>query len=81
MVPLQPDGSFGVTICDRAWIGPDTTPAAGRDGGRGAVVAAGAVVTGDVAPYTIVAGIPARKIGDRNRDLRYEFTGRPVPFY
>ena len=45
------------------------------------MVAAGAVVTGDVAPYTIVAGIPARKIGDRNRDLRYEFTGRPVPFY
>ncbi len=75
------DGSFGVTICDRAWIGPDTTLLPGVTVGEGAVVAAGAVVTGDVAPYTIVAGIPARKIGDRNRDLRYEFTGRPVPFY
>ncbi len=60
---------------------PDTTLLPGVTVGEGAVVAAGAVVTGDVAPYTIVAGIPARKIGDRNRDLRYEFTGRPVPFY
>ena len=75
------DGSFGVTICDRAWIGPDTTLLPGVTVGEGAVVAAGAVVTGDVAPYTIVAGIPARKIGERNRDLRYEFTGRPAPFY
>jgi acetyltransferase-like isoleucine patch superfamily enzyme len=33
--------------------------------GRGAVVAAGAVVTKDVAPYTIVAGLPAVKIGNR----------------
>jgi len=30
--------------------------------GRGAVVAAGAVVTGSVEPYTVVAGIPARAI-------------------
>jgi acetyltransferase-like isoleucine patch superfamily enzyme len=33
--------------------------------GRGAIVASGAVVTKDVPPYEIHAGIPARKIGDR----------------
>lgn len=33
--------------------------------GRGAVVAAGAVVTHDVAPYEIVAGNPARVVGMR----------------
>jgi tetrahydrodipicolinate N-acetyltransferase len=32
--------------------------------GEGAIVAAGAVVTKDVAPYTIVAGVPAKKIGE-----------------
>lgn len=39
--------------------------------GRGAVVAAGAVVTRDVEPYAIVAGVPARTIGERPRELRY----------
>jgi serine acetyltransferase len=38
---------------------------AGVSIGRGAIVAAGAVVTKDVPPYEIHAGVPARKIGDR----------------
>jgi serine acetyltransferase len=33
--------------------------------GHGAVVASGAIVTKDVAPYTIVAGVPAAKVRDR----------------
>ena len=40
--------------------------------GRGAVVAAGAIVTRNVAPFSIVAGTPARQIGVRNENLNYE---------
>jgi maltose O-acetyltransferase len=36
------------------------------------VVAAGAVVTKDVETYSIVGGVPAKKIGERSQELRYE---------
>lgn len=64
-----------VIIDDRAWIGSHTIILHSVHIGEGAVVAAGAVVTQDVPPYTIVGGIPAKKIGERNRDLKYEMDG------
>ena len=64
-----------VIINDRAWIGSHTVILHSVHIGEGAVVAAGAVVTHDIPPYTIVAGIPAKKVGERNPDLRYEMTG------
>jgi acetyltransferase-like isoleucine patch superfamily enzyme len=66
-----------VTIGDRAWIGYRAMVLPGVTIGEGAVVAAGAVVTRDVAPYTIVAGNPAVEIGKRNRDLTYRLEHRP----
>jgi serine acetyltransferase len=48
-----------------AWIGFRAIIMAGVTVGRGAIVAAGAVVTHDVPPYEIYAGVPARKIGER----------------
>jgi maltose O-acetyltransferase len=48
--------------------------------GDGAVIAAGAVVTKDVEPFTVNAGIPCKKIGERNRNLTYIFNGDHVPF-
>lgn len=73
--------SFRVKIEDRAWIGPRTTILHSVTIGEGAVIAAGSVVTKDVEPYSIVAGIPAKKIGTRSRDLKYNFSGSYSPFY
>jgi len=47
------------------WIGFGAIVLSGVRIGRGAIIAAGSVVTRDVAPYSIVAGMPARAVGDR----------------
>jgi acetyltransferase-like isoleucine patch superfamily enzyme len=60
-----------IVIKDYAWIGANATILQGVIIGQGAAVAAGAVVTKDVEPYTIVGGIPAKKIGNRNQDIKY----------
>ena len=57
--------STRVTIGHDVWIGHGAIILPGRNIGTGAVVAGGAIVTKDVAPYAIVAGNPARPIRDR----------------
>ena len=52
-------------IEDDAWIGYGAILLAGVRVGRGAIVAAGAVVTSDVPPFEIHGGVPARRIGER----------------
>jgi acetyltransferase-like isoleucine patch superfamily enzyme len=70
-----------IVIEDEAWISFRATILPGVRIGRGAVVAAGAVVTKDVPAYAIVGGVPAKVIGERTRDLRYDLAdGPPVPF-
>ncbi len=61
-----------VTIEDFVWIGTRAMILPGVTLGTGCVVGAGSVVTKDVAPYDIVAGVPAQKIGERTRDLDYK---------
>lgn len=61
-----------VVVGNHAWIASHAIVLPGVTIGEGAVVAAGAVVTRDVPPFTIVGGNPARRISDRNRDLRYK---------
>lgn len=64
--------SAPITICDYVWGGINATILKGVTIGEGAVVAAGAVVTKDVESYAIVAGVPARKIGERPKGLDYK---------
>ena len=54
-----------ITIDDDAWIGSGAIVLRGVHIGQGSVVGAGAVVTKDVPPYVVVAGVPARIIKER----------------
>ena len=51
-----------VKICDKVWLGARVTVCPGVTIGEGAIIGAGAVVTKDVPPKTIVAGVPAKVI-------------------
>jgi acetyltransferase-like isoleucine patch superfamily enzyme len=62
-----------VWLCSRAVILPGVTI------GKGAVVAAGAVVTRNVLPYTVVGGVPAKQIAMRNKNLNYDLGTAVLP--
>lgn len=65
--------SAPVKIGNYVFVGPRAIILPGVTIGEGAVVAAGAVVTKDVAPYTIVGGVPAKIIGERQlKDPHYK---------
>ncbi len=61
----QPVISKGIWIGADVWVGALAGITDGARIGDHAVVAMGAVVTGEVAPWAIVAGVPAQVIGDR----------------
>lgn len=61
-----------VVIEKLVWLGSRCIILPGVTVGEGAVVAAGAVVTKNVEPYTVVGGIPAKKIAHRERKM-YQF--------
>lgn len=68
-VPMRLQGfapaKGGVVIGDDVWIGAGATLLDGARIGRGAVIAAGAVVDGDVPPYQVWGGVPARFLKER----------------
>ncbi len=74
--PSADDRKMAVEIDNYVWIGSNVTVLPGVKIGEGAVCCAGCVVTKDVEPYDVVAGIPAKKIGERPRNLRYSFNGK-----
>jgi acetyltransferase-like isoleucine patch superfamily enzyme len=61
-----------VSIGDYAFLGTRSMLLPGVTVGKGAAVAAGAIVSRDVDEYAIVAGIPARKIGERQPGMEYD---------
>lgn len=79
-VPDDPDfaGVLAPIHLERhSWIGMRALLLPGVRVGEGAVVGAGAVVTRDVEPYTIVAGNPAKPLRKRREPMRYELDWRP----
>ena len=54
-----------VTINDDCWIGTNVVILPGVTIGQGSIIGAGAVVTKDVPPYSIVGGVPAKVIKSR----------------
>jgi len=59
---IEPPSAQPVVIEDNVMVGANAVILESVRVGEGAVVAAGAVVTQDVPPHTVVAGIPARVI-------------------
>jgi acetyltransferase-like isoleucine patch superfamily enzyme len=70
-----------VIIADYACIASGAIILPGVHIGRGAVVAAGAVVTKDVGDFCLVGGVPARVIGRRTENLQYTLGTNPFPFH
>jgi galactoside O-acetyltransferase len=62
---FQPHTYGEIIIEDDVWIGSNAVITADVLLAKGVVVGAGAVVTKSTEPYTIVGGVPARKIGER----------------
>ena len=60
-----PNNGAKIVVGDYVWIGGGATVLQGVTIGEGAIVAAGSVVNQDVAPYTVVGGVPAKHIKKR----------------
>lgn len=64
-IPAAWDNKGDIVVGSDVWIGYEAVVLAGVTIGDGAIIGARAVVTKDVPPYTIVAGVPARPIRKR----------------
>ena len=68
----------GIVIEDDVWIGASAIITDGVRLGKGSVIAAGAVVTADVLPHTVVAGVPAKIIREI---IEHPITPKNQPVY
>lgn len=66
-----------IVIEDHAWIAAGAIVLPGVTIGRGAVVAAGSVVSRDLPGGKVYGGVPAKELGERRSDLGYELGYRP----
>ena len=65
--PIREQGitAKGIVVENDVWLGSGATVVDGVTIGRGSIIGAGAVVTGDIPPYSIAVGVPAKRIKDR----------------
>jgi maltose O-acetyltransferase len=80
------DSLFGtkggaVIIKDRAWISCNSVILPNVTIGEGAVIGAGAIVSKDIDSYTLNAGIPAKKIKNRTKELTYDFKSNETSIF
>ena len=70
MVPEDRGAMYPAPIClgKNVWVGSNSTILRGVNVGDNAIIAAGSVVTKDVAANTVVGGVPARYIRNINRN-------------
>lgn len=61
-----------VIIGDRVWLCFRSIVLPGITVGEGAVVASASVASRDVPPFSVVGGVPAKRIGERTRNLTYQ---------
>ena len=66
-LPIRSQGvnRVGILVEDDCWVGANVVLLDGAHVGRGSVVAAGAVVRGNIPSYSVVAGVPARVLRSR----------------
>ncbi len=79
-MPDDPDFTAALApihLAQGSWIGVRALLMPGVCVGEGAIVGAGAVVTSDVAPYEIVAGVPARTLRKRAQPVNFKGHWRP----
>lgn len=57
----------GIVIGDDVWLGANVVVLDGAVIGQGCVVAAGSVVRGELEPFSIYAGVPAKRVGARGQ--------------
>ena len=63
---------YSIVIEDDVWIGAKVIVVSGTKIGRGSVVAAGSVVSGEIPPYSIVVGNPGRVMFNRQKRFKQE---------
>lgn len=66
----QPEYAKPITIESECWLASNVTVCGGVTIGRGSVIAAGSVVTRDIPPYSLAAGVPCRVIREITEDDR-----------
>lgn len=79
---FRTNGKGGTVVVDElAWISSRTIVLPKVHVGKGAVLAAGAVATKNMEPYSVYAGVPAKKIAQRNEEIDYRVVDEYWHFY